>query len=347
MINVHNPDGLGIIDIVSDGFLHCLKIDRIIAADSDDNGGTIAHYYELAGFNRDDIGEIAGRMNSWLIAGTAKGIEEKIREFLLLFEPGEYEIEIDKTCADYDFGSDDYYPGSELFINLTQPIGQLNEKRIAFYMESLNKGVRPRLVLFTKKRRYYQDDNPEKELLYERDEIHFLLDGHHKLMAYHRLKLPVHYVLIRGIFPDTVKPETSVELFLEARPVLSPHFRDFLLLDNMQVLTDTAETTLQYNRLLDNAIAAAERPGMRLINEFKKRGENGTAAEKKWAVARLDALAGAFHKGCKPKTFYYMLPGGKQWESLLCNDYNMFDRWCVHYFGMSYTDYRTRILFGR
>lgn len=344
MINVQNPDGLGIIDIVSDSFLYCLKIDRIVAADSYDNGGTVAHYYELAGYNRKDIAEIAGRMNALLMNGSSAAVEEQIREFLLLFAPGEYEIEIDNTCTDYEFASDNYYPSAELIINLTQRTNQLDEKRIAFYMDAINGGMNPRLVLFNKNWRYYNAKSPDG---YNDDSIHFLLDGHHKLMACHRLKQPIRYVLIRGFFPDTLTPEYSAAMFLEALPVFSAHFRDFLLLENMQVLTGASETGLQYNRLLDDAIEAAEKPGMALMHRIKTMCESGNEAGKKWALDRLDVISRSFHKGCKPKSLYYNPPGKKEWETLLCKNHVMFDRWCVHYFGMIYADYRTRILFGR
>jgi hypothetical protein len=344
MITVQNPDGLGIIDIVSDGFLYCLKIDRIVAADSYDNGGTVAHYYELAGYNRKDIAAIAGRMNKLLMEGSSSAVEEQIREFLLLFAPGEYEIEVDQTTSSYDFASGNYYPTAELNINLTQHARYLDEKRISFYMNAISNGMNPRLVLFNKNWRYYNAKSPED---YNDDSFHFLLDGHHKLMAYNRLQRPIHYVLIRGFFPDTLSPAYNAALFLEALPVLTPHFRDFLLLENMQVLTDDSANTLHYNRLLDEAIAESERPGMGLMHKLKTLGDKGTEAEKNWAVARLDALYNSFTPGCKARTFFYLGAGSTRWEQLSCDSREAYDNWCVRYFGMRYPNYRTRILFGR
>lgn len=344
MITAANPDGLGIIDIVSDGFLYCLKIDRIVAADSYDNGGTVAHYYELAGYNRKDIAEIAGRMNNVLIEGSAAAVEEQIREFLLLFAPGEYEIEVDQTSASYEFASGHYYPSADLNINLTQHAKYLDEKRISFYMDAISNGMNPRLVLFNKSWRYYSETHPGD---YNDDSIHFLLDGHHKLVAYHRLKRPIHYVLIRGFFPDTLTPGYKGALLLDALPVLSSHFRDFILLYNTQVLTGTDETARQYNQLLDEAIADSERPGIGLMNELKRLAESSNSEERNWALARLDALSAAFHRGCKPKTFYYLPAGNKYWEQLPCKNHKEFNRWCSYFFGMHYDDYRARILSGR
>lgn len=344
MISVQNPDGLGIIDIVSDGFLFGLKIDRIVAADSYDNGGTVAHYYELAAYNRKDIAAIAGRMNKLLMDGSAAAVEEQIREFLLLFAPGEYEIEVDLTSASYEFASGHYYPSADLNINLTQHAKYLDEKRISFYMNAISNGMNPRLVLFNKTWRYYNEKSPDD---YYDDSIHFLIDGHHKLMAYHRLKRPIHYVLIRGFFPETLTPADSAALFLDTLPFCSAHFRDFLLIENMKVMTDDSAGTQQYNRLLDEAIADSERPGIGLMNEIKRLTESSNTAERNWALARLDALSAAFLKGCKPKTFYYLPAENKYWEQLPCKNHKEFNRWCSYFFGMHYDDYRARILYGR
>jgi antitoxin component YwqK of YwqJK toxin-antitoxin module len=83
-----------------------------------------------------------------------------------------------------DWTSDGFYPFSSTeYLIATQPESEINQKRVNYYIDRISKGLRPFILLMSS---YYNRDHEQ-----EADFIsgYFILDGHHKMLAYQRLKL--------------------------------------------------------------------------------------------------------------------------------------------------------------
>lgn len=336
MRTINNKTGLGIIDIVSDGFASCLKIDRIVAADCYDGGGTVAHYYEIADFKREDVNAIATRMNEALMHGSHDQVLDEVTEFLLLFEPGEYTLKIYENVTSYDYASDSYYPSRDIFLNLTAHPQTLDEERIRFYMNVINEGHAPKLVVFRKIDRPVPERPSANPDVLDYAEHNFVLDGHHKLMAYERLKVPVALVLITAFFEEGKSPLDDARLLLDAVPMLSDQFRNHWLLAEPKVLTGDSEEERKYNKLLDQMLRDCERLDISFQNLLKTNISSSDPFVRRWAQQRLRAFYSGFGLMQKPKMVYIFLPDKKQWVGEWCTEPKAFLHWCLRFFGSSY-----------
>src|SRR4051812_23637567 len=88
--------GEDIINIISDGFVTCLKIHQPVVADWADCSGSIGRYYTISGQPEQRKNELVGHLNQVLIQGNDEQILSQIPPFLNLFASGEYLVSIQK-----------------------------------------------------------------------------------------------------------------------------------------------------------------------------------------------------------------------------------------------------------
>jgi len=213
--NSHN-----IIRIRFDGFLSCLFINKPRSVDWPDHEGTVARYYAclpLSEYDKEIQSNIEKRVSS------IQSIEELQNSgFLELLEQGEYEFELWKdkpTTLLYNtillnsnetlhlwrknqignsrsakpYFLDKFYPyGRQLMF--TQPFETLNQRRIKDYEKRIQAGERP-LALAIRVKRGDQDDEDSYQDNYF-NTTKYILDGHHKLVAYQNLKINPSYIVI-------------------------------------------------------------------------------------------------------------------------------------------------------
>lgn len=104
----------------------------------------------------------------------------------------------DTNCLDYT--THNYYDGNYLALIATQPIDSISNERVKFFLDEIERGKRPFVILF---RRYVEANDD-----YSSD---FVIDGHHKLIAYKKLNVSPPILSIEQI---TNKAE-SLEFILQ------------------------------------------------------------------------------------------------------------------------------------
>ncbi len=200
MVDIHISNGQGIIDIICDGFVICLKIKRPVALDWDDCSGSICRYYKATPHSR----SVSQQLTNTLIYGSQEEILNGLKDFMQLFRSGTYKIWMEPNDGTYlpdqhpQAINDNslnlylYYPHTDDNLMFTQDRETLDEERIAWYEQLIQQGVRPKALAF--KASLYDPEQP-RFVLYSFSPM-FVLDGHHKLTAYQRLGIPPELIII-------------------------------------------------------------------------------------------------------------------------------------------------------
>lgn len=92
------------------------------------------------------------------------------------------------------------YIESDTYGGIVSIIGtqtNMNSKTVASYKEQILKGKRPCLILFRNKDSHHQ----------------FILDGHHKFLAYRATKVPPHALIITKLSPKALSTEDALKTF--------------------------------------------------------------------------------------------------------------------------------------
>ncbi|HRG90215.1 MAG TPA: hypothetical protein PLW44_14410 [Chitinophagales bacterium] len=157
-----------------------------IALDVHDGGGTMGRYFFLSeNSNRNIIIEDINRaMNNGEVSDLNE-ISDILPSLLELFENGLYKISLGDfwrmfqryVLMHIDF--DLYYPPESL-ICFTQSEAAINNARVEYYKRMIESGKRPIVILTDAQ---YSEGNQLVETHF------FIVDGHHKILAYNQLQI--------------------------------------------------------------------------------------------------------------------------------------------------------------
>ena len=105
-----------------------------------------------------------------------------------------------------DFTTTNFYDGQNLSFVATQPASQLNEERVKYFEEQISKGERPFAIIFNCifEQLVKGEDGYTSDHSLHSD--NYVIDGHHKLKAYHNLQL------IPPVVEITWHPKTRDEI---------------------------------------------------------------------------------------------------------------------------------------
>ncbi len=206
-MNVTIENGQGIIEIVADGFSSCLKIRKPKAATWPDCAGSVAMYYAASILPDDERKELTRDLDTVLQSGSDDEIMAAITKFLQLFSPGKYSIHIHNDYAwTYDIVpgaslaalnelqytehfTSSYYPfEASQFIFTIAPV-LIDSRRVTHYEAMIKHGTRPKVLIYS--HNYYILETPSEKEHYTSlwDSGYFVIDGHHKLLAYAQCKV--------------------------------------------------------------------------------------------------------------------------------------------------------------
>lgn len=198
MTEVEIRQGQNIIDIYFDGFASCLIIKKALAVNWPDCRGSVGEYYSISNYSVEERNAYTATLNNVLAKGNDLEQIDAVKPFLNLFANGKYSI--NKFIAKVEelefLGSNqvvysDYVPVNERFFGRFfsnwkgkySPIiysitnDKINSDRVEFYCQLIEKGYRPTVVTFE----VFNVLSSE----YSRS---YVLDGHHKIQAYLKLK---------------------------------------------------------------------------------------------------------------------------------------------------------------
>ncbi|MGG9963126.1 hypothetical protein [Ferruginibacter sp. SUN106] len=299
-VNIEN--GQDIIDILSDGFVTCLKIQKPVAADWYDCAGSAGKYYSLT----TDFEPVTKKFNEVLIKGDDTAILDTMAEFLKLFNSGEYTIVISRDKRTdyelhYEYGTAGnskqftygyYNPGGENLM-FTQLHSAINKKRVKEYEESIFYGGRPKAVVFQayfNERGTYADGSTWMNTV---DSPMFILDGHHKLLAYQNLNIDPELVIItKERMAKAEFAKYKEELFFEYEYFLTDHCKQHIISHIPKLLIDNTTSTKNYNLQLDKYLSSPGRIETNVLELLKTASTSNEKSSRNWFIERLDAIKG-------------------------------------------------------
>ncbi|GAB2805797.1 hypothetical protein [Ferruginibacter profundus] len=305
-VNIEN--GQDIIDILSDGFVTCLKIQKPVAADWYDYAGSAGKYYSLT----TDFEPVAKKFNEVLIKGNDTAILQAVADFLNLFNSGEYTVVVSREKRTdyqlhYEYGTAHnskhftygyYNPGGDNLM-FTQLHSAINKKRVKEYEESIFYGQRPKAVVFQayfNDRGTYADGSTWMNTV---DSPMFILDGHHKLLAYQNLGIDPELVIITKERMAKVEfAKYKQELFFEYEYFLTDHCRQHIISHIPKLLTGDTPAAKNYNLQLDKYLSSPGRIETEVLELLKTAAVSDEKASLNWFYERLEAIkAKDFEKG--------------------------------------------------
>ncbi len=219
-MKIENPEG--IIEIVNDGFLSCLRIKEPRVADWPDCEGTVARYYTCFPPNdtrKSELSKIEENISR------IDSVEDFVSSgFLQLLKSGVYEFElwkehrteylyntsivnsnemifnwqndrIGKNRMTKPYSPNSYYPFGRLLL-FTEPFESIDMARVKYYENVISKGRRPKAITI-RELNIKQDNEDEGQPMV--NTAMYVLDGHHKLVAYKNLKINPQYIVINKL----------------------------------------------------------------------------------------------------------------------------------------------------
>jgi hypothetical protein len=230
--------GQNIIRILSDSFLSCLIIKKALVVNWPDCRGSVGEYYAISNFTSEERYKLTSTLDNILVNGNEDQILESITSFLDLFSNGKYEIFFNelnlKKCSFHHENQVIYselVPENEKFSNRFYPFlfenddyfftilnKNLNSERIEYYTDLIEKGIRPKVIVFESyniNTGYYSSS--------------YILDGHHKLSAYLKLGINIPALWIRKTDDEEDKTE---EILQYIKPILKDFEYDHIIKNN-------------------------------------------------------------------------------------------------------------------
>lgn len=291
-------NGQNIIDIFFNDFASCLVIKKALAVNWPDCRGSIGEYYAISDYSTDDRNFYTKAIDNILSEGSDLEQIEVIKDFLNLFADGKYVI--DKFTAkpdEVDFLASDqieysanvpenqrffgrFYP---VYTNNTEPVlfsitnDKIDANRVEYYCQLIKKGIKPTVLTFE-----------VCNLLSSGYSCKYVLDGHHKIEAYLKLKEDIPIINILKL--EECRDKTA-SILHHAKTVLKDfeylHLfknsdEDLLTIDfiNDKDLTNDLDYILKKSKTIDVSI----------IKILKKYSQTENNSEKIWLKNRLNIL---------------------------------------------------------
>lgn len=328
--DVEIKNGQGVIDIISDHFASALIIEKAVAVIWPDCAGSIGEYYAVSRENYDKQRELTANLIQSLTYGSDQEALAAVTVFLDLFANGTYNLTIGavdvfsaETVYDsritYADGVDEnemftynlYHYGYGEVILFSRSINTIDQNRVKEYIEIINNGSRPKIILFS---------NSIQEHSY-------VLDGHHKLLAYQKLGINAPVVIIKKTQSSEKAYKNIVPQLLD---ILKPVEARHILQENSSISEPEIYLLPSVTHYLDDILTNEKCIGITLHQLLYKTYHSTDKDVKTWTDERLLVLSGNKYKGNgqflyytdKEKTYHYKRvyieddADFRQWENL-------------------------------
>ncbi len=296
-------NGEGIIDIISDHFASALFIEKPVAVVWPDCAGSIGEYYAVSRESYDRQKELTANLTQFLTVGSDQEVFDAVTVFLNVFANGKYRVTIsaaDVASAEFaydvkmtyaDGANEDntitygfYAYGYGEVLLFSRSIDTIDQNRVEEYKEIIKNGGRPKIILF------YGSI----------EEYSYVLDGHHKLLAYQELSINAPAVIINKV-ESAEKPQKSLlpEVLDILKPVEAMHMIKNGDLTNPEVYTSKVITSY-----LDKILTSEKNIGTTITRMLYSAYHSADKNLKDWTNERLSVLRRNKYKG-NGQTLYY------------------------------------------
>lgn len=284
-MKINNPNG--IIEIIFDGFLSCLRIDKPRVADWPNCDGTVDRYFSCfppSRINRELLEALRENINK------IKTINDFIESgFTKLLVTGEYEFETRENVeAQYlyntslinsnetifnwrkeaignyghpkPYSPDSFYPDESQLL-FTEPFESFSINRIKYYENQISNGERPKAIVIRLLNRKQLVEDRGQHLV---NTVKYVLDGHHKLIAYKNKNIHPHYIVINKIPEPNTTINTSSALPM-LYTLLYPYQQEHIINWGIYSLKDRSE---EYTKYIDRYLQETSRIDENLISQI-------------------------------------------------------------------------------
>lgn len=311
-------NGQNIIKILADDFASCLVIEKPLIVNWYDCRGSIGQYFAVSNYSTEERDSITAFINDKMIDGSEEEIFTVINTFLHLFEDGTYKVsllnlELDCSIFYYNMSTKyaDHVPENERFSGAlypsmsryeyfyTIPHGRINEERVTYYMDLINSGKQPKAVIFT------IDSLSQNEFM-----AAYVLDGHHKIEAYHRLGKEINVVYISKKVTDVTKPGEIIAL---AHSILKPHeYMHFFIHHRKDMESIDFTNNPVMTKFLDDILLSHNEIPTKIFTLFRNYNKPDNPEKKVWLEQRITNLGRNKYIG-KGLILYFINSENKIW----------------------------------
>jgi len=294
--------GQNIIQNLTDGFSNALIINRPLAVNWPDSAGSVGEYYAVSDFSSAEREQLTSSLDAVLINGEKDKLYTNIASFLELFSNGEYNIALtainqENSNFHYDEAmqwSDQisenerftyaFYPFKAYDYFFTRPFKSINQERVEYYKQLIESGLRPKIIIYV----HHYTNNHYYVRSYSSGPG-YVIDGHHKLLAYMELNINIEAVFIsKEIKGSNDYVEDLLPLIY---PVLKPVEFNHVIYNNPKIYLGNSELSILANTAIDEHLENAKHNvsseiNMILIDASKIKDK----VYEDWLVQRINSL---------------------------------------------------------
>lgn len=290
-------EGEGIINIVCDDFVSAIQLnEKSITATWPDCSGSIGRYIASSNFQNKEL--LASELNAYLNKSDKEQSENLIPNFLRLFTNGKYQVNFHNEIEEFDLQyigkheaykdfSYNYYPVVHRNFLFSQDVNSLDLERINHYRKLIEKGERPIALIYS--HLYKMEKELKGKFLYN-DHVwsdQFIIDGHHKMVAYDELRVSPNYFHIRKILKLS---ELDFNSFGSVNGLLSTSEIEHFVLNSLEIRTDKSSESKIYNDIIDKHLENSERLDFQLLTKMAKNVNSEREDLNAWAIKRFKAI---------------------------------------------------------
>jgi len=298
MTEIEISNGQNIIDIFFNDFASCLIIKKALAVNWPDCNGSIGEYYSISNYPIEERNFHTKALNKVLSEGTDIEQLENIKDFLSLFANGKYSVNkfiakieglnffssqnviYSKDVPENERFSGGFYPNywedfEPYLFSITND--KIDQNRVEHYCKIINEGKRPTILTFS-----------VCNTLTSGYSCYYVLDGHHKIEAYLKLKVSIPVISILKLEECTNK----TALLLNYAKTILKDFEYLHLFENNaeNLLSIDFVNDLDLTSDLDQILKNSRRIDVSIINILKKYSTIGNDLETSWLKNRLSNL---------------------------------------------------------
>ena len=322
-------EGQGVIDIIADGFANSLVIKTPVAVSWPDCGGSVGEYYAVSNHGFDEQRSLTAGINYAVNNGNDSEVFSAISNFLNLFASGNYTVTISEIntqfetiaygCMTYndDVPPEDHFThsiynyGNELHL-FSRSYATIDNDRVAEYIKLINDGERPKVIV------YEWASNGGCTCPY------YIVDGHHKLLAYMELRLPAPAIYISK---EDNTPSPYRNITPQITGILKTAELRHLLINNGDTLDIPACMSENITQAIDEIFREKTRIGTCLPAVIYKAHHSADPVQKDWASKRLGVLAKNKNIGNSFYLYYTTKAQKNHYKAFYIENHADFKKW--------------------
>lgn len=243
MTTLLHIEGTGAIQLKISSLGSMLTFDRPLSFAWYDGGGSVGKVFSVLPYSKSYRESVVTAINELTQTSdhSFELIVETLMPLLQLLESGEYQLSFEQDFKN-PFGGIEwglagdlstkggYYDGLgeyETFV-FTEPLDAVDPERVKYYEERISQGVRPFAIIYYSEIVQSSISVSGRNYIATHESSPFILDGHHKLIAYKNCKQLPPLLRIQKINKENAELTLTRADIERAEPLLDPVYLNYL-----------------------------------------------------------------------------------------------------------------------